>query len=320
MSKKILTSAIFTSFIFAATAFGQQVPNGSFETWGPGAPLGETEPSGWTSGNVLSTSFTGNSPVSVTQNTTPADVKSGKSSMQIVTTAPSQTSLNDIGASNLPNGTLDFAFTGSVTGSSPYFKEGYAEVNRYAALNFYAIYSIGGGQSGDNGTCGVLLFKTKGKVIDTIAYGGVLIQPSATYQPYVINLTYKSGQAPDSAVVVFTSSGTKTQAVLGSTLIVDSVTFTGLIAGINEYNLLSTNISAYPNPASENITLKSSSAIQNFSFVEIYDITGRKTDADVVNSNQVVINTGGYTRGLYVYKAFNENHELTGIGKFTVLK
>ncbi len=318
MSKKLLSLAVIASLTFVTSSFAQQVPNSSFETWGAG-PLGD-DPVSWGTPNIFSNPLLGSSGVSVTKNTT--NFHTGSAAMQIVTTklsasAPPGTS------TYLPNGTLDFAFTGSITASTPYFHPGYAETTRYAQLNFFAIY-IPEASSSDVGTCTAFLFKTNGSVIDTIAIGATTISKTASatsFSSFTVNLSYRSGETPDSAAVVFTSSGTKAQATYGSTLIVDDVTFSGIVAGVHEYSLLSGNMNAFPNPATESITLKTTNnSNQNLSLVEIFDITGRKTDAVLVQNNQTTLNTSAYAKGLYLYNAYNENHELMGVGKFTVAK
>ncbi len=290
-----------------------------FELWGTDA-VGEPEPDGYGTSNVIAYYLFGSNPLSIFKDSTA--VHGGKYSMKIVTGAYSSSgSFVGSMASYLPNGTLDFAFTGTLKEAAPYFIPGYPEANRYTQFTFYAEYAP---QTGDEAVCAVALTNFSGGVRDTIAEGSVTISGTvSSFTQYTVNLTYKSTcQFPDTAIIVFTSSGTKTQAKAGSTLIVDDAAFSGdnSCTGIISETQLSAAVLAFPNPASDNITLKSTGAANNFSYVEIYDLTGRKVDAQLVQNNRVTFNTSSYSIGMYVYSAYNENHELVGVGKFNIVK
>jgi len=318
MYKKLLTALSISAALFVSKGFAQQPPNAGFEVWGKDA-VNEPEPGGYGTSNVIAYYLFGSNPLSVFKDST--TVHGGKYAMKITTQAYSSSgSFVGSMASYLPNGTLDFAFTGTLITSAPYFKPGYPEVNRYAQFTFYAQYAPTGS---DVATCGVALTKWNGSSRDTVAKGAVTVSGTvSTWTQYTVTLAYKTCEYPDTAAIVFTSSGTKAQAKVGSTLLVDDVAFTGTnsCTGINTETTIATAVTAFPNPASDNITLRSNGLANSFSYVEIFDISGRKVDAQIVQNSLVTFNTSSYAKGMYVYTAYNENHSLVGVGKFSVTK
>jgi hypothetical protein len=317
MSKKLLSVVAIVSGLFVSNGFAQQPPNASFETWTTDQ-AGEPEPSGYGSSNVVASFPFGSNSISVTKNST--KVHSGSYSMEI-TTQPYSSSGSQLNlAPYLPDGALDFAFTGTLNPlKAPYFIPGYPEVNRYAQLSFYAEYTPVGS---DVASCGVALTKWNTSTLkrDTIATGFQTISGTvSSFTEYTITLTYKTTEVPDTGAIFFISSGIPAQ--VGSSLIVDDVSFSGTVpTGIHEYAALSGNITAFPNPASESITLKSANTQVNLALIEIFDVTGRRMDMAVVQNNQTTLNTEAYAKGLYIYSAYDANHQLLGVGKFNIIK
>lgn len=68
-------------------------------------------------------------------------------------------------------------------------------------------------------------------------------------------------------------------------------------------NLSSISISIYPNPAASWITI---TELTVGSQLSIFDITGKMMFSTVVNSNELTINTDGFTNGIYLIKAISE--------------
>ncbi len=324
MSKKLLSVIALTSTFAITSVIAQQVKNNSFDsTWTHTAgPPAYDDPASWATPNILTSDATIFGPqMPCVFKDSLANAHSGKYAMKIVTTKYTPGGLAGSALSPyLPNGTFDFAFTGSIVLTTTVaVVRGYAETHRYAQLDFFAKYTPVGS---DVATCGVMLSKWTGTTRDTVAKGSVTISSTASYTDFTINLTYVNNfLTPDTAVVAFTSSGTTAQAQLGSALWVDDVTFSGTVPlGVENYSSLMSSIKTYPNPASENITLAlTENNLQNLSLIEIFDVTGRKADEVLVQNNQAVLNTSSFAKGLYLYSAYDEKRELIGVGKFNVL-
>lgn len=314
MYKKLLSTFIIAA-VSASIGFAQQPTNVGFESWvSQAGPPAYEDPTGWGTPNLLSNVLLGGNPVKVTKATSP-NVNTGTYAMKIETFKY----LPGIGpadiTSYLPNDTLGFALTGKIQFVSPYLFPGYPQTTRYAQLDFYAKYTPVGS---DQGTCTVFFQKRNGTKVDTIAYGATLIASNTSFAKLSVPLTYKSGLAPDTATIIFNSSYKKPQ--IGSALWVDDLSFSGLVAGINERNMLINAIKVFPNPATDNITFAASVANESLSLVEIFDATGRRIDAMAIQNNRHELNVNKYAEGLYMYNAYNDKKELIGIGKFNVTK
>jgi hypothetical protein len=312
MLKKLLS--VFVT-VAVATSFAQQVPNSGLETWIPqSGPPSYEDPTGWGTPNVLSNALLGGNPISVTKATSP-NINAGTYAMKIVTFKYTPGFANI--TAYLPNDTLGFALTGSVDATSPYLHPGYQETTRYAQLDFYAKYVPVGS---DQGTCAVYLKKWTGPgaKVDTIATGAIVIASNASFAKLTVPLVYKKGTAPDTAVIIFSSSFTKPQ--VGSALWIDDVSFSGIVAGLNERNMLMNAIKVFPNPATDKITFAAHMNNESLSQVEVFDATGRQVEGIVVENNRTELNTNAYSEGLYMYNAYNDKKELIGIGKFNVVK
>ena len=318
MIKKLLSLLSVAIIGFTYQVAAQNVPDPGFESWIPQpGPPAYSDPLGWGTLNALSNTqlLTSNSVTCFKDST---NVHSGKYAMKIVTA--SYTASPYLNASNyLPNGTLDYAFTGAIEGSTSIkVVGGYPEVNRYASLSFYAMYAPVGN---DEGTADVVLWANVGGKRDTVAEGQISIPASSSFSQFTVNLTYKpTGVSPDSAIVLFSSSGLK-GAQLGSTLIVDDISFSGNVpTGIVEPTVLTNSIRAFPNPSSDLITLGIANGAGTFNMIEIFDASGRMILTDRVQNNQIQIRTSNYSQGLYSYRAYDVNSNLIGVGKFSVVK
>jgi hypothetical protein len=320
MSKKLLSVIAIASMLFVSNGFAQQVPNSNFDsTWTHTAgPPAYDDPAGWATPNVLTTlAVLFGAQVPAVYKDSLKVYNGHKYAMRIVTEPYTPGGITTL-TPYLPNGKLDFAFTGTINVSSQKITRGYPEVNRYAKLDFFAAYTPNGS---DSATCGVMLTKWTGTKKDTIAIGGTYIKSTPSYTDFTIPLTYLiNNMEPDSATIAFESSGTKTPKD-SSTLWVDSIRFSGIVPlGVQDYGSLLNSIRTYPNPASGNITLAlAENNNQSLSLIEIYDVTGRKADAIAVMNNRALLNTSSFANGLYMYSAYNEKKELIGVGKFNVL-
>jgi hypothetical protein len=69
------------------------------------------------------------------------------------------------------------------------------------------------------------------------------------------------------------------------------------------------SVSVYPNPATENFTVKVSSAKEVL--INIYDVTGKAVRTYNVNNDQLIINRDGLRSGLYFITVLSEGRKYT---------
>lgn len=91
-------------------------------------------------------------------------------------------------------------------------------------------------------------------------------------------------------------------------IIIDYVKFTSEVLANDELSKAELQISIYPNPASDLLTIESSSKINN---VRIFDITGK----EVLNTNNTSIDISKLKRGVYALKVSLDNNE-TNVSRF----
>lgn len=109
---------------------------------------------------------------------------------------------------------------------------------------------------------------------DVVATGSVTLSGMAmSWATFTVNLSYSSAVAPDSCMIVLKASGTAP--TNNDYLWVDNLAFSGSITGINTIENNISDVSIFPNPATENFTIelnvKKGSPI-NFKLV---DLTGK---------------------------------------------
>lgn len=120
--------------------------------------------------------------------------------------------------------------------------------------------------------------------------------------------TYSVGQ-----VVYTTATGSNGSVVQG----VQQPFEISVVLGLEEAENISLNLMAYPNPATDRLTLKVDNYDgANLSF-QLFDLTGKLLHNAKVKSNETVINMQDYQFGVYFLKVFNTNKE---IKTFKILK
>jgi aminopeptidase N len=87
---------------------------------------------------------------------------------------------------------------------------------------------------------------------------------------------------------------------------------------INEFNNQENNITIYPNPANNQIKLTIEKPIKN-AVIRIYTMNGEIVkNIEIINSNEIIIDTKSMNNSVYIIKYFNEKEVFTS--KFEVLK
>jgi hypothetical protein len=188
--------------------------------------------------------------------------------------------------------------TGTLSGLNA--SGGQAYSSRAQKLSGYYTYTPVGG---DKAAIQVLLSKWNASTHkkDTVAVGYTTLPGATSYSFFEVPMSYKNGLAPDSQLVVISSSQNILNAVAGSILLVDDVMFEGTSTGMaNRSNLAATFI--YPNPASAAFTIRPNAVLEkltilNYTGAEVY------SSKAIYSDQEIKINTI-LTEGLYLVHLF----------------
>jgi hypothetical protein len=301
MTRKLLfTFFICLSLISASIA---QIPNNGFNSWT------NYNPNNWVTANV--TMFMGND-TSAFPITSGPDLKEGSTTLKLTTI---KLATNPF-APNLPD-TVGVLFTGSINFFSGSLITGFPYTGRPNDMSFLCKYNPVGT---DTAWASVMLQKWNNmtNMRDTIAigtwgvYGNMASSWSAQTVPLVYNPTLSS-VFPDTAVIVFSSSS-YFRPKIGSALYLDAVGFNGW-NGIDEISKAD-GAYVYPNPAENEVTF--AVAMEEAAYVQVFDITGRKTDMAVVKNRKANIAVTSYTAGIYLYNILDEKGTVLTHGKLSI--
>jgi hypothetical protein len=267
---------MFTAVISKA----QSVPNGNFETWSN--PNGYLVPADWETLNDMTSTA---SVYTATRGGTSSDYYL-KLTSQTVT-----------GMGVMPgiavSGMLDM---GSLTAMS-----GFPFAFRPVA--FTGKWQYMGNSGNDIGFVHVILTKWNSamNMRDTV---GMAMQDlsgmAMSWFNFSIPFTYNSTDFPDSCIITMSASGASPEA--GSYLYVDNLSFSGIIAGVENAEVTGT-FKIFPNPANQDFQIDLSglkSAAQQF---EITDLTGRLVLVKQSNNSLLQnISVGELPAGNYLLK------------------
>jgi hypothetical protein len=136
---------------------------------------------------------------------------------------------------------------------------------------------------------------------DTVAFGISRFNAMAhTWFTNSTYLNYKSGDSPDSACIVISSSNNVP--VNNSYMYVDNLQFNGNVIGIDEKNLTTNDVTLYPNPSKESVTINISQPINVPIQINIYDNAGKLVLAKNSKENKIVIDVSEWTKGIYIFE------------------
>ncbi|OJW81492.1 MAG: hypothetical protein BGO69_08880 [Bacteroidetes bacterium 46-16] len=280
MKKIILLSA----FVTVALGASAQIPNASFESWS--TVSGYSVPDNWGTLNPMTTTAS----VYTAEKGTPG--VAGSSYLKL-------TSKNVTGMGVMPGiaatGTINMT-TMNVTGGFPYTVR---SSNLTGSWQYMAM------SGSDQGFIAVYLTKWDMAMMmrDTIAKA---VKPLAgmamSWAPFTIPLTYTSGDTPDSALVILSSSG-MTPAD-GSYLWVDNLAFSGTTTGISTIEAALENLAVYPNPAKEKAILHFNAKEAANYTLQITDMASRiiqvNTFKAISGNNDIGIDTHTLPQGTYL--------------------
>ena len=283
--KKINLSIV--TVLFTTITALSQIPNNSFETWTSVSTY--SNPASWDNLNAMTTSM------GVYTSTKGSGGATGGGSSYL-----KLTSKNVSGMGVMPgvavSGMMDMATFQPMSGF-PYTMRpqnltgSWQHMASGADAGFVAVYLTKWNTS-------MMMRDTIAKAKQTL--GGMVM----SWTTFSINLTYMNSAMPDSAVIVLSASGN--MPVANSYLYIDNLSFAGTVTGINHIENFVSNISAYPNPATENITIELTAQKSSTIKLQLVDVMGkliREVNSGTVQGNyKQTINTGGIEKGTYFLK------------------
>lgn len=295
MKKNIIS--FFTAIAISSAAFAQ-IPNNGFENW---TSMGSySDPNSWDQLNAMTSSMS----VYTCTKGTPGNP--GTAYLKLV-------SKNVSGMGVMPG----LATTGMINMGNLSVTGGFAFTQRPQSLTGAWQYMPSGSDAGM-----VAVYLTKWNSImnmrDTVAMAmQSLTGMVMSWTNFTLNLMYMSGGNPDTAQIILSSSGMTP--VANSYLYVDNLAFTGNVAGVKEISQI-TNLSIYPNPASEKIsvdvTLQKSTSMK----LQLLDLSGKvikeSYEANVSGKINRSIELTTLAKGIYFVKISTDNG--TEVRKITV--
>lgn len=267
MKKSILLS----TFVMAALGASAQIPNAGFESW---TTVGSySNPDNWGTLNAMTT------PIAYTaEKGTPGSV--GTSYLSL-------TSKTITGMGVVPGiaatGNINMT-TMAVTGGFPYTMR---SMNLTGSWQYMAMSST------DAGYIAVYLTKwnTTAMKRDTVASATKTLSGMAmSWATFSIPLTYAKSFAPDSAMIIMSSSGGSSVGMgstpaNGSYLWVDNLAFSGTATtAVSSVESNINDVTLYPNPAKNKINLSFSSKLSKSYTAQIMDVLGKVVNTRTVNA------------------------------------
>lgn len=301
MKRPSLLIVLVFFFLFKANA--QNVPNGDFENW---TNLGfYEEPDFWNTTDSIALALSFGSSHSATKET--VDMHGGSFALRLF---PFNSPFGTIpGVAS--NGLLDFNNL-MVIGGTP-------DTIRHQTLNGWYKFSP---VSNDSCTIAVKLFKRNGSTQIMVASGafGTSV-PASVYTPFFINLTYATGDSPDTMQVSIFSSALGA-AHVGTILLVDDLSFSGVVSGITELSDVVNSLTIYPVPSSTDLTVRLDLKSKLHTTFEISDVNGKKMIVHEMNPAKTLenINIRPLNNGNYFYSLFDDHGNKLAAGKFSVVK
>ncbi len=287
MKKNIFTLIIGSCITVSAFA---QIPNNGFENW---TSMGSyNDPDNWDQLNSMTSSMS----IYTCTKGTPGNP--GASYLKL-------TSKTVSGMGVVPG----IAVSGVIDMVTYKPKSGFAYSQRPLSLTGSWQYMPSGS---DQGFVGVYLTKwnTSMNMRDTIAMATQnLTSMMMSWTSFTINLNYMSTVSPDSAIIIFSASGSTP--VNNSAMYIDNLAFSGTATGIKENTVNLINLTVFPNPSNEkivlNYTLKSTENV----VIKISDVTGKIVKElkpnGVIGNNKQELNISNLSQGIYTITIQGDN-------------
>lgn len=288
---KTISTLLFTLFLFAFSSYSQ-IPNAGFEDWTNNGSW--SDPDHWYSTNYVSTSFG----LTICEEGTPGNpgAKYVKLTSKLAT-----------GFGVLP-GTMT---SGEFNTTTFEYTNGFPYSQRPASLTGAWQYVPVGN---DAGYAYVILSKWDAinQVQDYIAFNTFDITVSnPNWVNFDIPLTYISADNPDTATIVFSSSGGSGGSTGndGSYLAIDNLAFVGTSSGVIDQSTTDFT-EVYPNPTSDFFyILQSNPSIETK--YEISTIEGKIVQTGIISGNKAKVTLNGISKGVYFVTLINDERRVT---------
>jgi len=288
MKKSIYSFFALCSFVATATA---QLPNPGFETW---TNMGTYEnPDGWATLNDLTTM----SGIYTATKGTPGSPGSSYLKLTSQTIGP-----------NVVNG---IAVSGVIDQVTQQPVSGFAFNQQPASFNGKWQHMIYGTSQGSiNVTLTRWDAGTNSRVVVANA-NKTLTGMAMSWANFSIPFVYVDGQAPDSCIIVMKASGNNpTQ---DDYLWVDNLSFVGNVAGLEEQSPAISEMSVYPNPAEDKVTISMTSALSQKMQLNVYSLTGAlimSKDIEVsAGKNEIPVDLSSILSGNYLISIGKEDQQ-----------
>lgn len=299
MKSFILLIVLFATCFFRAEA---QVPNGDFEAW---TSFGfYEEPNFWNTSDSVALALSFGTAHSATKET--VDMHGGLYALKLFPFSSFATFPGVASNGRLNNSTLSFE------GGTP-------DNVRHQTLNGWYKYAP---VSNDSCTISVSLFKWNGATKVIIADGvfGTSVAASS-YTPFSINLTYATTDTPDTMLIAVYSSALGA-AHVGTVLLVDDFSFSGVVSGISDPPTAVNALSVFPVPAVNELHVRLDLKTNLHTSLEITDISGKQLIIHEMNAvgAEEKINIRKLSNGNYLYRLVDDTGNKLASGKFSVVR
>lgn len=302
MKLKITLAVLLLASISSVKAqTNAATPNAGFESWTHNSS-GYDDATGW---NDLNSSTNILGFYTCFKDSTPADVHSGKYSVQLITNK----TFGQLVPGTITTGTINTS-NQTISGGLPFTLRPDSIIGWYkytpvsgdnADVEFYLF-----GSGGNSDTVGEAFFKT----------------PTTTVSNYTrisYPITYRSSNAVASSLWIITSSVNQKSGVAGSTLVIDDIGLVfDTVTGINSIANPEA-IKVGPNPANNYVVVNNISSSKNLNIV-LFDITGRKVAEQPVKQGSNYIDISKLTNGLYIYNIYDQQNKAIKTGKIVAEK
>ena len=284
------TKTLYTlvSMTLAASAMAQPafLSNGGFETWAIQNTV--SEPQGWYTLNSLSLF---GYPETTTQT---SEAHSGTSAALLESkTGP----FNDI------PGLLTSALIIDGNGMPDLNLARVPFSSRPKSMEFYYKYIPATGDS-CRGVMILTRWNTAEQRTDTIAVAGFNISDTVnTYTHIVIPFDYINPLPPDSAMLLLSSSADGFAPIVGSKFYVDDFAL-GFETGLGDYMNTLQNVSVFPNPATNRLTITTQEATFTYS---MFDLQGKLVLSATSFTPEQLVETEELRKGMYVLEVKSRN-------------
>jgi hypothetical protein len=299
--KKLTTLVLVLSVTGLIAQTNTATPNANFEHWTHSSSY--DDPNQW---KDLNSSTSGLGTITCFKDSIPADVRSGKYAVKLVTqkvagitTAPGALTTGTINTTNY-----------TISGGIAY------TLRPDSIIGWYKYNSV----SGDNGDVEFYLFGSGGNN-DTVGEAFFRTPKSSvtSYTRISYPVTYRSSSAVATALWILSSSNTQASAQVNSELIMDSL---GLVfdsvTGIKTISKPET-ITVGPNPARGTITIRNISNAQTALF-GLFDITGRKVAEETIGNGTSLMDVTALPEGVYIYSVKDAQSAILKTGRIVIQK